>query len=148
MAFKSSKGRDVGKELKSYQSSQLGQGFGGGGATGNVYPLAAATGGTIVADEIDIANETRTTTHVFSAPGTFTMGVPSVSVDYLVVGGGGSGGAENTQGTDGGLSRFQGPDISTVTANGGGGGAGCGSAGGSERPRRRSRGTDECRTRR
>ncbi len=45
MAYKSSRSRDVGKELQSYQNSSLGQGFGGGGGAGSPVPFSA-TGGT------------------------------------------------------------------------------------------------------
>ena len=47
MAFKSSKGRDVGKEVQTYQSSQIGQGIGGGGG-GDSKETTFLTGGTIL----------------------------------------------------------------------------------------------------
>lgn len=48
MAFKSSKGRDVGKEVQTYQSSQIGQGIGGAGGGAAERNAFMATGGTIL----------------------------------------------------------------------------------------------------
>ena len=47
MAFKSSKGRDVGKGVKTFQSSEIGQGIGGGGGAAERNAFMA-TGGTIL----------------------------------------------------------------------------------------------------
>jgi len=91
MAFKSSKGRDVGKEVRTWQSSEIGQGIGGvGGAAGAPSPIGA--GGSITMDEIDYENNVRTIVHVFDSPGNFTLSSAVTNVEYLAVGGGGGGG--------------------------------------------------------
>ncbi len=106
MAFKSSKGRDVGKEVRTWQSSEIGQGVGGvGGAAGAPAPIGV--GGSITMDEIDYENDCRTIVHVFDSPGTFSLSQAVTNVEYIAVAGGGGGGGG------------KGPDKA-----GGGGGAG------------------------
>ena len=44
MSFKSSKGRDTGKELEVWRSTSSGQGVGGGGGGGSDTPFSASGG--------------------------------------------------------------------------------------------------------
>ena len=92
MAFKSSRGRDLGKEVATWQSNNIGQGIGGAAAGGAAAPGIVATGGTKTV-------ENGYAYHHFTSPGTFAVtafnsnpfGVEFVSA--LVVGGGGGGGS-------------------------------------------------------
>ena len=112
MAYKSSRGRDVGKELQSYQNSSLGQGFGGGGA-GSPVPFSA-TGGTKTEPGDGFIYHTFTPT-----PGTDTFTVSSTSpaavggnfIEALIQGAGGAGGVGSN------------PGPQTKPSGGGGGGA-------------------------
>ena len=92
MAFKSSKGRDVGKEVKTWQSSEIGQGVGGVGGGDAGAPAPIGVGGSITMDEIDYENSVRTIVHVFDSPGTFSLSQAVTNGEYLAVGGGGGGG--------------------------------------------------------
>ena len=90
MAFKSSKGRDIGKEVATWQSNNIGQGIGGGAATA-AGPGIVATGGTKTIDQ-------GYAYHLFTSPGTFAVTAFNPNpfsaefVNVLIVGGGGAGG--------------------------------------------------------
>ncbi len=102
MAFKSSKGRDVGKEVRTWQSSEIGQGIGGVGGAAAGAPSPIGAGGSITMDEIDYENNVRTIVHVFDSPGNFTLSSAVTNVEYLAVAGGGGGGGGSLPGTAGG----------------------------------------------
>ena len=133
--FKSSKGKDdIGKRTEVSSSSQLGQGIGGGGASGPVTPAASASGGNV--NGLEPGN--GYTYQTFTSPGTLTVTGASIRADIFVLGGGGGGGAGNgsggTGGGAGGLayigSRVLEIDDYPVTIGNGGGGAGNGPRGG------------------
>jgi hypothetical protein len=103
------------------------------GSTFTLYGIAnadigaKATGGVITYDEDYFY-------HTFGASGTFTP-KQSLTADYLVIAGGGSGGCYTPAvgyqpGNVGGNSSFAGSGITTVTSNGGGFGARFNSSGG------------------
>tara|TARA_Y100000004_G_scaffold189344_1_gene244786 strand:+ start:774 stop:1640 length:867 start_codon:yes stop_codon:yes gene_type:complete len=112
MAFKSSKGRNTGKELEVYRSSDSGQAVGGGGG-GSPVPFSA-TGGTKTTPGDGFVYHTFTPT-----PGTDTFSVASTSpeavggnyIEALVQGNGGAGGTGSN------------PGPQTKPSGGGGGGA-------------------------
>ena len=90
MSFKSSRGRDLGKEVATWQSNNIGQGIGGAGSGGAAGPGIVATGGT------------KTTSngyayHHFTSPGTFAVSAITPNpfsyefISVLAVGGGGGG---------------------------------------------------------
>lgn len=91
MAFKSSKGRDAGKEIETWQSSRdiLGVNAGGDGG-GSGSPGIVATGG-------DKTIEDGIAYHHFTSPGTFTINSFNPNprsyefINVLIVGGGGGG---------------------------------------------------------
>lgn len=91
--FKSGKGRNLGKLVKGYKSSNIGQGLGSGGSS---TPVGfTATGGT----EYTLADPASPTGyykyHAFTNPGilTTTAGANTAeSLDFLAIGGGGGGG--------------------------------------------------------
>lgn len=83
MAFKSSKGRDTGKELEVYRSTSSGQSVGGGGGA----VAFSATGGN--QDGIEPGNGFRY--HTFTSPGNFTTNTAGIVEVLVVAGGGGSG---------------------------------------------------------
>lgn len=94
--FKSGKGRNLGKLVKGYKSSNIGQGLGSGGSS---TPVGfTATGGT----EYTLADPDSPTGyykyHAFTNPGilTTTAGANTAeSLDFLAIGGGGGGGYIN-----------------------------------------------------
>ena len=94
--FKSGKGRNLGKLVKGYKSSNIGQGLGSGGSS---TPVGfTATGGT----EYTLADPGSPTGyykyHAFTNPGilTTTAGANTAeSLDFLAIGGGGGGGYIN-----------------------------------------------------
>ena len=88
MSFKSSRGKNVGKELEVWQSSIIGQGLGGGGAS---VPVSVTTGGDV--DGLEPGN--GYVYHTFTNPGTFVLSGDPISADILVVAGGGGGGTGN-----------------------------------------------------
>ena len=112
MAFKSSKGRNTGKELEVYRSSDSGQAVGGGGG-GSPVPFSA-TGGTKTTPGDGGVYHTFTPT-----PGTDTFSVATTSpaavggnyIEALVQGNGGAGGTGSN------------PGPQTKPSGGGGGGA-------------------------
>ena len=87
--FKSIKGRALGKLLEGYKSSDIGKGFGAGGAS------VKATGGTKI-------NVNGFTYHVFNEfSGTSNMDFTAnqdLTCDWLVVGGGGGGSVQHSAG--------------------------------------------------
>tara|TARA_B100001059_G_scaffold47413_1_gene40322 strand:+ start:490 stop:1323 length:834 start_codon:yes stop_codon:yes gene_type:complete len=94
MSFRSSKGRDVGKEVTTWQSSNIGQGIGGGAGAG--APVAvSATGGTKT-----IFTNTGYTIHEFKTPGTFSIDSGEGQINLVLVAGG-QGGAPNRGGGGG-----------------------------------------------
>ena len=98
--FKSSAGRALGKMLEGYKSSDIGKGFGSGGAAG---PTIQATGGEVLLGKSVTAGNVTYKYHYFKAPGSLIF--PDRAdfngdVDVLVVAGGGSGG--NRSGGGGG----------------------------------------------
>ena len=99
--FKSSKGRSLGKLLEGYKSSDIGKGFGGGGAT-----IKASGGTKITVNEF--------TYHIFNefvaAPYMeFTANV-DLTCDWLVLGAGGGGSVQHSAGGGaGGLRSSLGP---------------------------------------
>ncbi|MAG49874.1 hypothetical protein CMO86_09585, partial [Candidatus Woesearchaeota archaeon] len=101
MAFKSSKGREVGKELKVFKSTSIGQGVGGGGAAA---PTAIqATGGAIQ----EPGNGFKYHVFISDAAQTFDIESGTGDLDILVVAAGGGGGGAGNDG---------------IAAGGGGGG--------------------------
>lgn len=127
MSYKSSKGRDLGKEITTWQSSNIGQGI-GGGASGPVTPAASASGGNV--DGLEPGN--GYTYQTFTSPGTLTVTGASIRADIFVLGGGG-GGSRWAGGGAGGLayigSRVLEIDTYPVTiGSGGGGGASSGNS--------------------
>lgn len=93
MAFKSSKGRDVGKGVKTFQSSEIGQGVGGGGGGSAAAVTVSGSGGTktVFSDY---------TVHEFKSSGTFSISSGEGHINLLLVAGGG-GGAPNRGGGGG-----------------------------------------------
>lgn len=92
--FKSIKGRALGKLLEGYKSSDIGKGFGAGGA-GAVG--ARATGGLVYTYDNNII-------HLFISSGSFTTNSDwgSRSIEWIIVAGGGAGQTSNGGGTAGG----------------------------------------------
>lgn len=89
--FKSSKGRNLGKFLKSYRGQNIGDSF-------SVSQAFSATGGQYT---IEPGNGYKY--HTFTAPGTLeTVGGPHVVEYILVAGGGGGGGCANSASGGGG----------------------------------------------
>lgn len=76
-------------------------GFGFGRRKGSGLPVIKATGGTITAAGITPGNGYRY--HVFTSPGTLTVTTGPLSIEYLVVAGGGTAGANGAGGGAGGL---------------------------------------------
>ena len=98
--FKSSAGRQLGKMLEGFKSSDVGKGFGSGAPTG---PSIKATGGQVIDGKAATVNGSSYRYHYFKEPGSLIF--PDRAdfngdVDVLVVGGGGSGG--NRSGGGGG----------------------------------------------
>tara|TARA_R100000005_G_C4990521_1_gene197968 strand:+ start:1410 stop:2282 length:873 start_codon:yes stop_codon:yes gene_type:complete len=96
MAYKSSRGRDVGKELTYYQDSSIGLGYGGaGGGAGGTVPFSA-TGGTKTEPGDGYVY------HVFDYPNSDDFSVascdPNGSNIEVVICGGGAGGASRNPG--------------------------------------------------
>ena len=94
MAFKSSRGRDLGKELVIYMSSKIGQGIGGAAAAG---PGIVATGGVLTVTDTHYI-------HIFNSTAVFAPlpGFSQASVEAVVVAGGGGGGCGGSQEGSGG----------------------------------------------
>ena len=100
--FKSSKGRNLGKMLEGFKSSDIGKGFGGGA------DVIKATGGT------KIENVDGYTYHVFNefvaAPYMQFTANTDLTCEWLVLGGGGGGSVQHSAGGGaGGLRSSQGP---------------------------------------
>ena len=99
--FKSSKGRNLGKMLEGFKSSDIGKGFGGGGVT------VKATGGTkITTDDF--------TYHIFNefvaAPYMEFTANTDLTCDWLVLGAGGGGSVQHSAGAGaGGVRSSHGP---------------------------------------
>ena len=104
MAFKSSKGRDTGKELKVFRGSSSGQGIGGGGVAAPT-DIQASGGATT-----EPGNGFKYHVFLTGAPGSFEVESGSGTIGVLCVAGGGGGGATNF--------------VSGANAAGAGGGAG------------------------
>ena len=107
--FKSSAGRQLGKMLEGFKSSDVGKGFGAGGAAAG--GAAQATGGEVLLGTSYVDGNKTYRYHYFKAPGSFIMPDKAAfdgDLDVLVVAGGGSGG----------------PGYSPTYVGGGGGGAG------------------------
>ena len=98
MAFKSSKGRDLGKELDVFKSTSIGQGIGGGGVAAPTD--IDATGGAIT----EPGNGFKYHVFLHNAPGSFVVDGGSGTIGVLCVAGGGAGGATggNAQAAGGG----------------------------------------------
>ena len=145
MAFKSSKGRDVGKEVKTFQSSEIGRGFGGGGGGGlgpldsPIYKFQITGGpGPETNQVIDLADYV-TYSYTFTGDQQYTIVAQNtfdVNVELIGGGGGGGGGGAGSDssepdgygnGGNGGLgtnTTINGPNIGPASATGGGGGGG------------------------
>jgi len=102
VAFKSSRGRETGKELQVWSSANTGQTVGGAG--GAAVPVSVTTGGNV--DGLEPGN--GYVYHTFTSPGTFVLSGDPINADILVVAGGGGGGGGNV--------------FSPTTSGGGGGG--------------------------
>jgi|TARA_R100000084_G_scaffold35492_1_gene14166 hypothetical protein len=113
MAFKSSRGRDLGKELEIFTSNKIGQGLGsGGGGGGN-----EATGGVTFTGPIYKY-------HIFTSSGTFNVTSGTIIAQIVASGGGGGGsgyGPGYYVGTNGADSVLTTP-VTEYRAAGGGGG--------------------------
>ena len=91
--FKSSAGRQLGKMLEGFKSSDVGKGFGAGGSAAG--GAAQATGGEVLLGTSYVDGNKTYRYHYFKTPGSFIMpdkGVFDGDLDVLVVAGGGSGG--------------------------------------------------------
>ena len=89
--FKSSAGRQLGKMLEGFKSSDIGKGFGSGGSGGS----AQATGGEVLLGTSYVDGNRTYKYHYFTSPGSFIMPNKALfdgDTDVLVVAGGGSGG--------------------------------------------------------
>jgi len=89
--FKSSAGRQLGKMLEGFKSSDVGKGFGSGSGGGS----AQATGGEVLQGTEYVDGNKTYRYHYFKSPGSFIMPNQAVfdgDLDVLVVAGGGSGG--------------------------------------------------------
>ena len=90
--FKSSAGRQLGKMLEGFKSSDVGKGFGSaGGASGSTQ----ATGGEVLLGTTYVDGNKTYKYHYFKSPGSFIMPNQALfdgDLDVLVVAGGGSGG--------------------------------------------------------
>ena len=86
MSFKSSKGRDTGKELEVYRSTSKGQGIGGGG--GGVAAPGSISGGNV--DDLEPGNGYHY--HTFTGPGDAVVSGGDVKATIFMIGGGGGGG--------------------------------------------------------
>ena len=90
--FKSSAGRQLGKMLEGFKSSDVGKGFGAGGVSGTVLQ---ASGGEIVLGTDATLDGTVYKYHYFKTPGTFIMPDAALfdeEIDVLVIAGGAAGG--------------------------------------------------------
>ena len=115
--FKSIKGRALGKLLEGYKSSDIGKGFGSGGAGGGssldpvAVPSVLATGGNV---EL-IGNLVR---HTFTSPGTFLTGDSHPgTIEYIILAGGGGGGGAHHGGGGGSGGLIYHPSASVNTNN-------------------------------
>ncbi len=91
--FKSSAGRQLGKMLEGFKSSDVGKGFGAGGAAAGGD--AQATGGEVLLGTSYVDGNKTYKYHYFKSPGSFIMPEKATfdgDLDVLVVAGGGSGG--------------------------------------------------------
>ena len=96
--FKSSAGRALGKMLEGYKSSDIGEGFGSGGASGNT---AQATGGEVLLGTTFLDGNRTYKYHYFTSPGSFIMPDRALfdgDTDVLLIAGGGSGGNRSAGG--------------------------------------------------
>jgi len=89
--FKSSAGRQLGKMLEGFKSSDIGKGFGSGGGA----IILQATGGELPEGSSQYIDEVNYKYHYFKTPGTLIL--PEASnfneqLDVLVIAGGGAGG--------------------------------------------------------
>lgn len=94
--FKSSAGRQLGKMLEGFKSSDVGKGFGSGGAGGT-----QATGGEVLLGTTYVSGNQSYKYHYFTSPGSFVMPDRALfdgDTDVLVVAGGGSGGQRSAGG--------------------------------------------------
>ena len=90
--FKSSAGRQLGKMLEGFKSSDVGKGFGSGGGLGTILQ---ASGGEIVLGTNATLDGTEYKYHFFKSPGTFLIPDAAIfheEIDVLVVAGGAAGG--------------------------------------------------------
>ena len=89
--FKSSAGRQLGKMLEGFKSSDIGKGFGsGGGGT-----VLQASGGEVVLGQDATLDGVGYKYHYFKSPGTFFIPDAAIfdeEIDVLVIAGGGAGG--------------------------------------------------------
>ena len=126
MSFKSTRARNLGKELIVYMSTKIGQNL---GVTSETASDPTATGGTI-------SFYNGKTIHVFSAPGNFVVQSGFIKdVEYVVVAGGGGGSRSDSNVRHGGGGGAGGYRTGTETIGAlsettfavevGGGGAGC-----------------------
>ena len=90
--FKSSAGRQLGKMLEGFKSSDVGKGFGSGGGGGTVLQ---ASGGEIVLGADVTLDGVDYKYHYFKTPGTFLIPDAAIfheEIDVLVIAGGAAGG--------------------------------------------------------
>ena len=88
--FKSSRGLNLGKQLKGYRTSTLGFQL-------RVAPVpVTVTGGTLAPNGIQPGNDYQY--HVFTSSGSLVVANGDVTADYLIVGGGGGGSGYETSG--------------------------------------------------